>query len=161
MTNSKLRWLVGGTAAMTIIAIGAFTTLGLATPDTRWQPLMSMTDNSRQIIIDNTAPSADYNRLEQSAIAIELNGLMLVDFNSPTMCGAGGCALLAYRTDTQEQILTTYIKQGRDDDALVEMVTNEAFDLPCLLIPPDDTSAVMENDKYMVCYDGGEWEIQP
>jgi hypothetical protein len=160
MTNSKLRWIIGSGAAMTLVVIGTFTTLSLATPDALWQPLMSVTDNSRQIIIDNTAPSADHDRLEQSALSIELNGLMLVDFNSPTMCGVGGCALLAYRTDTQEQILATYIRQGRDDEALVEMVVNEAFDLPCLLIPADNTSAVIENDKDMLCYDGGKWEIQ-
>jgi hypothetical protein len=86
---------------------------------------------------------------------------MLVDFNSSTMCGVGGCALLAYRTDTQEQILATYIQQGREDNAIVEMVTNEAFNLPCLLVPSDDVSSVIENDKDMVCYDGAEWKIQP
>jgi hypothetical protein len=161
MTNSKLRWIAGATAAMTLVVIGTFATLGFATTGTTWQPLMSVTDNSRQIIIDNTAPSADHDRLEQSALSIELNGLMLVDFNSPTMCGAGGCALLAYRTDTQEQILATYIKQGKEDEALVEIVENEAFDLPCLLIPADDTSSVIESDKDMVCYDGDEWNIQP
>jgi hypothetical protein len=161
MTNSNRRWVIGSAAAMTLVVIGTFATLGLATPDTRWQPLMSMTDNSREIIIANTAPSADHDRLEQSAISIERNGLMLVDFNSSTMCGVGGCALLAYRTDTQEQILATYIQQGREDNAIVEMVTNEVFNLPCLLVPSDDVSSVIENDKDMVCYDGAEWKIQP
>ncbi len=129
-----------------------------------WQPLSEIVTPEKlsEIVAENTAPSADQDAIAQSALGYEQNDLLLVDFNTPTLCGAGGCALAGYQTSTEERVLTVYVERISADAPIVEVIDQPGFELPCLLVPPapDDNSIFQETGKDTLCYRDGSWAIQ-
>lgn len=129
-----------------------------------WQPLTEMLSPAKlsEIIAENTAPSADREAIANSAIGYEENDLLLIDFQSPALCGIGGCALAGYQPSTGERVLAVYVERVSPDEPLVEVVDEEGFELPCLLVPPapDGNSIFEETERDTLCYQDGEWQIQ-
>ena len=134
------------------------------TSNQMWQPLTELVTSEKlsEIVAESTAPGADNSEIATSAIGYEQGGLLLVDFNTPTLCGFGGCALAGYRTSTGERVLTVYVKRTHPDGPIVEVVEKEGFDLPCLFVPPDpnDENFFAETERDILCYQDGVWEIQ-
>ena len=135
-----------------------------STVEQTWQPLSSLvtTEKLTEIITENTAPSADREAIAAAAIAYEQNGLLLVDFNVPVLCGRGGCSLAGYRSSTGERVLNVYVERMNRDEPIVEVVDRDGFELPCLLVPPDPTNVSIfeETDKDTLCYQNESWSIQ-
>lgn len=146
------------------IGFASYRAVAVTANNQLWRPLSEIvtTEKLTEIVAENTAPSADREEIAQSALGYEQNDLLLVDFNTPTLCGAGGCALAGYQTSTEERVLTVYVERTNADEPLVEVIDQSGNDLPCLLVPPahDDNSIFQETDKDMLCYREGAWSIQ-
>ena len=129
-----------------------------------WQLLSEIVAPERlaEIVTESTSPSANRNEIAQLALGYEQSDLLLVDFNTPTLCGAGGCAVAGYRTSTGERILAVYVERTHVDEPIVEVIDQPGNELPCLRVPPapDDNSIFQETDRDMLCYQDGSWAIQ-
>ena len=129
-----------------------------------WQPLVELVTSEKlsEIVAESTAPSADREAIAQLALGYKQNDLLLVDFNTPTLCGVGGCALAGYQISTGARVLAVYMERTNADEPLVEVIDQPGSDLPCLLVPtvPDDNSIFQETDEDMLCYQEGAWSIQ-
>ena len=129
-----------------------------------WQPLSEIVTAEKlvAIVAESTAPGAGQEAIAASAIGYKQDDLLLVDFNTPTLCGAGGCALAGYRPSTGERVLTVYVQRTRPDEPIVEVVKQSGFELPCLLVPldPEDENIFQEIDKDTLCYQNGSWLTQ-
>ena len=89
----------------------SYRAIAVTANDQQWQPLSNIITPEKltEIVAESTAPSADRDVIAQSALGYEQNDLILVDFNTPTLCGAGGCALAGYQASTGERILAVYV----------------------------------------------------
>ena len=129
-----------------------------------WQPLSELINPEKlsAMVAENTSPSTDRRIIENSALGYQQGNLLLVDFNTPGMCGIGGCALAGYRSSTEERILAIYVQRIAPNEPIVEIVDQPGFELPCLLVPPDpnDENILAETDKDTLCYWNGTWSIQ-
>ena len=98
-----------------------------------WELLSTLLEPEKllQIVTDNTAPSADRRAISQSAVGAIEGDLLVVDFNSSSLCGRGGCAIAAYRVSTGE--------------------------LPCLLLAPPVNTPELGATRDTLCYQDGEW----
>jgi hypothetical protein len=161
MNKPNIFIITGVSATILAIAFGIFATFSHAFLDStnRWKRLINVTKNSRAIIEDNTAPSANHSKLERKATAKEMDGLLLVDFNSPLLCGMAGCSLVGYDTSTQEKVLNLYIKRDPERESIVEMVPTEVFEYPCLLVPAGKRLTIEAGAVDLICYDEGEWKV--
>ncbi|MEO0648351.1 MAG: hypothetical protein AAFZ17_19730 [Cyanobacteria bacterium J06650_10] len=111
--------------AVCLLSAGVFQ-FAIATANTNqmWRPLSEIIapEKLAEIVAESTAPSADRNAIAQSALGYEQNDLLLVDFNTPTLCGIGGCALAGYQTSTGERVLAVYVERTSADEPLVEVI---------------------------------------
>ena len=146
------------------IGFVSYRAIAVTTNNQRWQPLSGIVTPEKltEIVAENTAPSADRDAIAQSALGYEQNDLLLIDFNTPTLCGAGGCALAGYQSSTEKRVLAVYVERTSADAPIVEAINQPGFELPCLLVPPapDDNSIFQETDKDTLCYRDGSWAIQ-
>ena len=126
-----------------------------------WQPLSTLVEPEKllQIVTDNTAPSADRQAISRAAVGIIEGDLLVVDFNSPTLCGRGGCAIAAYRVSTGEQLLFTYATQPAGEP-IVELTDRSGVELPCLLIAPPVNAPAQGITRDTLCYQDGEWATE-
>ena len=123
-----------------------------------WQPLSTLLEPEKllQIVTDNTAPSADRRAISQSAVGAIEGDLLVVDFNSSSLCGRGGCAIAAYRVSTGEQLLFTYATQPAGEP-IVELTERSGVELPCLLIAPPINTPTQGTTRDTLCYRDDEW----
>lgn len=146
------------------VGVVSYRAIAVTASGQTWRPLSEIvtTEKLAEIVAESTAPSADRSAIAQSALGYEQNDLLLVDFNTPTLCGIGGCALAGYQTSTGERVLAVYVERTNTDEPLVEVIDQPGSDLPCLLVPPasDDNSIFQETDEDMLCYREGGWSIQ-
>lgn len=146
------------------VGVVSYRAIAITASGQAWRPLSEIVapEKLAEIVAESTAPSADRNAIAQSALGYEQNDLLLVDFNTPTLCGIGGCALAGYQTSTGERILAVYVERTSADEPLVEVIEQPGFELPCLLVPPapDENSIFQETDKDTLCYQDGAWTIQ-
>ena len=165
----KSKFLISIT--MVTVAIGfatgfiSYRAIAMSEPaQQQWQPLSGLVtpENLIEIVAESTAPSSDRNGIAASAMGYQQGDLLLVDFNTPTLCGVGGCALSGYRPSTGERVLALYVERTSADEPIVEAVDKAGFELPCLLVPPEteDNSIFEEVDKDTLCYQDGAWSIQ-
>lgn len=142
----------------------SYRAIAMNEPSQQWQPLSELVTAEKlaAIMAESTAPGADREAVAASAIGYKQDDLLLVDFNTLTLCGAGGCALAGYRSSTGESVLTVYVQRTRPDEPIVEVVKQPGFELPCLLVPPDpeDENIFQEIDKDKLCYQNGSWLTQ-
>lgn len=142
----------------------SYRAIAMSEPAQPWQPLSALVTPERltDIVAESTAPSANRKEIAASAMGYKQGDLLLVDFNTPTLCGVGGCALAGYQPSTGERILALYVKRTSADKPLVEVVDKAGFELPCLLVPPEpeDNSIFEETDKDTLCYQDGGWTVQ-
>lgn len=147
-----------------IVGFISYRAIAMTNADQEWQPLAELVTSEKlsEIVAESTAPSANRAEIASSAIGYEQSDLLLVDFDTPTLCGIGGCALAGYRTSTGERILAVYVQRSSPDEPIVEVVEKEGFDLPCLLVPtdPNDEDFFAETDEDTLCYKNGAWSIQ-
>lgn len=165
MMKGKLLASIAIAVAGLSLIVGFVSYRAIAMTDNQtWQPLAELVTPEKlsEIVAESTAPGADRDEIAQSALGYEQNDLLLVDFNTPTLCGTGGCALAGYQTSTGERILAVYVERTSADAPIVEVVDQPGSDLPCLLVPPapDDNSIFQETDKDMLCYQEGTWPIR-
>lgn len=163
--RSLLTSLAIAIAGLTLaVGIVSYRAIAVTANGRAWQPLSEIVTSEKlaEIVAESTAPSADRDAIAQSALGYEQSGLLLVDFNTPTLCGTGGCALAGYQTSTGERVLAVYVERTNADEPLVEVIDQPGSDLPCLLVPPapDDHSIFQETDEDMLCYQEGAWSIQ-
>lgn len=128
-----------------------------------WQPLSALVTPAQltEIVADSTAPGADREAIAASAIGYQQNDLLLIDFNTPDLCGIGGCALAGYRPSTGEQVLSVYVERTSPDEPIAEVVDQEGFELPCMLVPPSQEDSIFqETEKDTLCYQDGSWSVQ-
>lgn len=165
MQPKLLASLVAVIATLGLIAgFVSYRAIAMSEPAQPWQPLSALVTPERltYIVAESTAPSANREEIAASAIGYQQGDLLLVDFNTPTLCGVGGCALAGYQPSTGERVLALYVKHTSADKPLVEVVDKAGFELPCLLVPPEpeDNSIFEETDKDALCYQNGAWLIQ-
>jgi hypothetical protein len=110
------------------------------------------------IIEENTAPRADIDEIASSAVGIIEGDLLVVDFNTSSLCGRGGCAIAAYRVSTGKRLLFTYVLQTSPDQPIVELVNEAGVELPCLLLAPSLGATTQGRDT--LCYRDGEWQTE-
>lgn len=149
--------LAGGLASYKAIAVKEIrpTTTSLGLKETQsWQPLSELVDEAMltSIITENTAPSADRAAIAASAIGIEKDDLLVVDFQSASLCGAGGCAIAAYIASTGDSILFTYANRSAPTEGIVEIVDKEDGSLPCISIL---TMGAVGPET--ICYRDNDW----
>lgn len=128
-----------------------------------WQPLSALVTPAQltEIVAESTAPGADREGIAALAVGYQQNDLLLVDFNTPDLCGVGGCALAGYRPSTGEQVLAVYVERTSTDEPIVEVVGEAGFELPCLLVPPSQEDSIFQEiEEDRLCYQDGSWEIQ-
>lgn len=146
------------------VGIVSYRAIAVTASGQAWRPLSEIVTPEKlaEIVAESTAPSADRSAITQSALGYEQNDLLLVDFNTPTLCGIGGCALAGYQTSTGERVLAVYVERTSADEPLVEVIEQPEFELPCLLVPPapDENSIFQETDRDTLCYQDGAWTIQ-
>jgi hypothetical protein len=164
MLKSRLFGYLVAFSAIGLI-IGFVSYRAIANPtEQNWQPLSELVSPAKltEIVAESTAPSADREMIAASAIGYQQNDLLLVDFNTPTLCGVGGCALAGYQTSTGQRILAVYVQRTSTDEPIVEAIEQAGFALPCLLVPPvpDENSIFQTMDKDTLCYKDGSWSIQ-
>ena len=147
-----------------IVGFVSYRAIAMTNNNQAWQPLAGLVSSAKlsEIVAESTAPGADRAEIAASATGYEQGDLLLIDFNTPTLCGIGGCALAGYQTSTGERILAVYVERSSPNEPIVEVVEREGFDLPCLLVPPDpnDENFFEETKKDTLCYQDGLWEIQ-
>ena len=164
MQRSKLLRYSVFVIAVLSLTVGFISYRAIANPaEQNWQPLAELVTREKltEIVTENTAPSADRERIAMSAIGYQQNDLLLVDFNTPTLCGFGGCALAGYRPSTGERILTVYVERTNVNEPIVEVVDKAGFELPCLLVPPSQEESIFQEvERDTLCYQNGSWEIQ-
>ena len=156
--------------SLLITVIGLSLVIGFASyratanpAEQNWQPLAELVAPEKlvEIVTESTAPGANRDEIAASAIGYQQNDLLLVDFNTPTLCGFGGCALAGYRPSTGERILTVYVERTNINEPIVEVVDKAGFELPCLLVPPSQEESIFQEvEKDTLCYQNGSWEIQ-
>ena len=132
-------------------------------PSQSWQPLSALVTPAQltEIVAESTVPGTDREGIAASAVGYQQNDLLLVDFNTPDLCGMGGCALAGYRPSTGEQVLAVYVERTSTDDPIVEVVDEAGFELPCLLVPPSQEDSIFqETAKDTLCYQNGSWSVQ-
>lgn len=144
-----------------LLAIGGlFISSGSKAESTeQWQPLSRLVSSQQltQIIADNTAPSANRAEIASSAVGLQKGDLLIVDFETSSLCGVGGCAISGYRASTGEQILLTYVRQASASQPIVEFIERPGAELPCLLIAPPINTPARELTQDTLCYRNGEW----
>lgn len=165
MKPKLLASLVAVIATLGLIAgFVSYRAIAMSEPAQPWRPLSALVTPERltDIVAESTAPSANRKEIAASARGYKQGDLLLVDFNTPTLCGVGGCALAGYQPSTRKRILALYVKRTSADKPLVEVVDKAGFELPCLLVPPEpeDNSIFEETDKDTLCYQNGAWSIQ-
>jgi hypothetical protein len=111
------------------------------------------------IIEENTAPRADIDEIASSAVGIIEGDLLVVDFNTSSLCGRGGCAIAAYRVSTGEQLLFTYVLQP-SDQPIVELAQRSGSELPCLVIAPSINAPAQDLTRDTLCYRDGAWQTE-
>lgn len=142
------------------LAIGIVSYRAIANPtEQNWQPLSDLVPPEKlaEIVAENTAPSANREAIAASAIGYEQSGLLLVDFNTTSLCGVGGCALAGYQLSTGERILSTYTHTS--GEPIVEVVERDGFELPCLFVHTTPRS-LSQQEKDVLCYEGDHWEVE-
>lgn len=163
MKSRLIGYLVAATIAVGLVA-GFVSYRAIANPtEQNWQPLAELVtpEQLAEIVAESTAPSADREAIATSAIGYQQNDLLLVDFNTPALCGFGGCALAGYRPSTGERILTVYVERTNVNEPIVEVVDKADFELPCLLVPPSQEESIFQEvERDTLCYQDGSWEIQ-
>ena len=146
-----------------VIGFLSYRAIAMNEPSQSWQPLSALVTPAHltEIVAESTAPGADRDGIAASAIGYQQNDLLLVDFNTPDLCGIGGCALAGYRPSTGEQVLSVYVERTSPDEPIVEVVDQEGFELPCLLVPPSQEDSIFqETEKDTLCYQDGSWSSQ-
>lgn len=165
LRNKSLTYIAIAVAGLSLVA-GFISYRAIAMNETTqpWQPLSELVTAAKltEIVTESTAPSADREAIAASAVGYEQGDLLLVDFNTPTLCGIGGCALAGYQTSTGKRVLAVYVQRTSPDEPIVEVIDQPGFSLPCLLVPPDpeDENIFEETDKDTLCYQNGSWSIQ-
>ncbi|MEN8444845.1 MAG: hypothetical protein ABG776_07525, partial [Cyanobacteria bacterium J06555_13] len=99
----------------------------------------------------------DRTAIAESAIGIQQGDLLVVDFQTPQLCGRGGCAIAGYRASTGEQILFTYAFQTGPEQEIVQLFSREGVELPCLLIAPSPNTSAQGLTHDALCYRDGQW----
>ena len=150
--------LTGALVAHRAVAIkeiqpSAATSISL-TKNQDWQPLAELVSDTMltEIVEENTAPSADRAAIAASAIGVEKNDLLVIDFQSSSLCGVGGCAVAAYRISTGDRILSTYANRASPTGPLVEIVEKGDESLPCISVLGREG-----DNQETFCYRGTEW----
>lgn len=146
-----------------VIGFLSYRAIAMNEPGQLWQPLSALVTPEQliEIVAESTAPGADREAIAASAIGYQQNDLLLVDFNTPDLCGIGGCALAGYRPSTGEQVLAVYVERTSPDEPIVEVLDKADFELPCLLVPPSQEDSIFqETEKDTLCYQDGSWSIQ-
>ena len=146
-----------------VIGFLSYRAIAMNEPSQSWQPLSALVTPAQltEIVADSTAPGADRDGIAASAIGYQQNDLLLVDFNTPDLCGIGGCALAGYRPSTGEQVLSVYVERTSPDEPIVEVVDQEGLELPCMLVPPSQEDSIFqETEKDTLCYQDGSWSSQ-
>ncbi|CAN5752242.1 hypothetical protein BH23CYA1_BH23CYA1_24200 [soil metagenome] len=164
LRSRVLVYLVVVVAALSLIA-GFVSYRAIATnePGQLWQPLSALVTPAQltEIVAESTAPGADREAIADSAVGYQQNDLLLVDFNTPDLCGIGGCALAGYRPSTGEPVLAVYVERTSPDEPIVGVLDKADFELPCLLVPPSQEDSIFqETEKDTLCYQDGSWSIQ-
>ncbi|MEM9002720.1 MAG: hypothetical protein AAGE59_04235 [Cyanobacteria bacterium P01_F01_bin.86] len=108
------------------------------------------------ILQENTAPNTDVDEIAHSAVGMVEGDLLVIDFNTPALCGRGGCAIAAYQVSTGEQLLFTYATQPAGEP-IVELTERSGAELPCLLIAPPINTTAQGLTRDTLCYQDGEW----
>lgn len=164
MIRSRLLGYLVATAIALGLVVGFVSYRAIANPTAQnWQPLTELVTPEKltEIVAESTAPSADREAIAASAIGYEQHDLLLVDFDTPDLCGIGGCALAGYRPSTGERVLAVYVERISIDEPIVEVVDKTGFELPCLLVPPSQEESIFQEvEKDTLCYQDGSWEIQ-
>lgn len=112
------------------------------------------------ILQENTAPNTDVDEIAHSAVGMVEGDLLVIDFNTPTLCGKGGCAIAAYRVSTGERLLFIYASQP-SGQPIVKLTQRSGVELPCLLVSP--SSAVISEQRTKretLCYRNDEWTVE-
>ena len=122
-----------------------------------WQPLSNLVSQEklRQIVEENTGPSADREEIATTARGYEKGGLLIVDFNTPSLCGFGGCAIAGYLTPSGEKILSTYVIRPSANAELIELIEQEGNALPCIALTSRDSRT--SSSPKVICYRNQEW----
>lgn len=147
-----------------VIGFVSYRAIAMADTNQMWQPLAELVtpEELSEIVAESTGPSADREAIASSTIGYKQGDLLLVDFNTPNLCGAGGCALAGYQLSTGERVLAVYVARTSPDEPIVEVVEREGFELPCLLVPPDpnDENIFAETSRDTLCYQDESWVVQ-
>lgn len=148
----SIAFLLAFLASMAIL--GALVGLPKAEASSEWQPLSEIVDTQllTQIITENTAPSANRDEIAASAIGKKQSDLLVIDFQSTSLCGIGGCAIAAYNFSTEERILFTYANRPTLDEEIVEIVEKDTESLPCISFIRGN-----ETEPATICYRENEW----
>ena len=144
--------------SLLIAFAGLFISSGSKAESTEhWHPLSEIvsTQQLTQIVADNTAPGANRAEIARSAIGLSRGDLLIVDFETSSLCGRGGCAVAGYRISTGEQILFTYALQPASA-SIIEFVDRDA-ELPCLRIAPPINKPAQGLTKDTLCYRDAAW----
>ncbi|KPQ32869.1 MAG: hypothetical protein HLUCCA11_20385 [Phormidesmis priestleyi Ana] len=145
-----------------LVVLGLFISRGSraeGSAQAEWQPLSKLVSSQQlmQIIADNTAPGANRAEIASAAVGLQKGDLLVVDFETATLCGIGGCAIAAYRVSTGEQLLFTYALQPAGQP-IVELAQPSGAELPCLLIADSgDTLTQPALTRSTLCYRNGAW----
>lgn len=162
LTVARTAIVISSISIILVIA-GVFISSGSrAESSEQWQPLSELVSPQRltQIIADNTAPSANRAEIASSAVGLQEGDLLIVDFDTATLCGIGGCAIAGYRVSTGEQILFTYARQLDTNQPIVKLVESPTSELPCLLIAPPINTTASGLTRDTLCYRDGEWTVE-
>lgn len=143
--------------AMCMVALGVIVGLPKAEASSEWQPLSNLVSRTEltNIIAENTAPNADRDAIAGSAIGYKQGDLLVVDFQSTTLCGVGGCAVAAYQVSTGDRILFTYANRANSSSEIAEIIESEDANTPCLQL-----SFRGQRQPETLCYTGREWNAK-
>lgn len=159
MASPKSRKLIGSLLIFTMcMAIsGAIVSLSKAEASLKWMPLSEIISRQQlvNIVAENTAPSADRDEIAGSAIGYKQDDLLVVDFQSTTLCGVGGCAVAAYQVSTGDRILFTYANRASSSSEIAKIIESEDANTPCLQL-----SFRGERQPETLCYTGREWNAK-
>ena len=138
-------------------AVRAYDAVAVTDREQNWQLLSNLVSQEklRQIVEENTGPSANRGEIANAARGYEQDGLLIVDFNNPSLCGFGGCAIAGYLTSTGERILSAYVIRPSADAELVELIVQEDNALPCLTLTSRDSRT--SSSSKVICYRNQGW----